>query len=151
MLVKDVMVPASAVRTAKPDDQVRTVAAVMCTQRISGMPVVDDEFNLLGIISEKDVLNALLPSYAEFLEDPIRSRDFESMEKAYANVLNKTVRELMTSRLHSVSSDEQIMKAASCMGLHKFRRMPVVDNGKLAGVISMGDIHKAIFKRELGL
>lgn len=150
MLVKDVMV--ADVRTAKKDDLVRSVAVVICTNKISGLPVIDDDGFLVGMISEKDVLNALLPSYSDFLDDPIRARDFQAMEQAYSDVLSRTVSSLMTKKVFSVSPDDLVMEAASRMALHHFRRIPVVDEeGRLVGIVSLGDIHKSIFKRELGL
>ncbi|MBF0108621.1 MAG: CBS domain-containing protein [Magnetococcales bacterium] len=150
MLVKDVMT--RNIRTVKKDDTIRDVANIICTNRISGLPVIDEGNHLLGVISEKDILNALLPSYSEFLHDPIRARDFEGMEKSYHAVLNKTVGALMTSRVFSASPEDPIMKAATQMALHKIRRIPVVEKGDiLAGIISLGDIHKAIFQKELGI
>ena len=148
MLVKDVMV--ANVRTAKKDDLIRSIAVTICTNKISGLPVVDDENRLVGMISEKDVLNALLPSYSDFLEDPIRARDFLAMEQSYSDVLSRKVESLMTKRVFFVAPDDLIMQAASQMALHRFRRIPVVDDSAhLVGIISLGDIHKAIFKREL--
>lgn len=148
MLVRDVMV--TNVRTAKKDDLIRSVAVTICTNKVSGLPVVGDDKKLVGMISEKDVLNALLPSYSDFLEDPIRARDFLSMEKSYCEVLSRKVESLMTKRVFSVSPDDLVMQAASQMALHRFRRIPVVDDlGLLVGIVSLGDIHKAIFKREL--
>lgn len=149
MFVRDVMI--SNVRTVKKGDLIRAVAATICTNKISGLPVVDDDNKLLGIISEKDILNALLPSYSDFLEDPVRARDFQSMENSYRDVLVRTVESLMTKRVFSVAPDELVMQAASKMALHRFRRIPVVEDNLLVGIVSLGDIHKAIFKRELGI
>ncbi|MBF0294318.1 MAG: CBS domain-containing protein [Magnetococcales bacterium] len=150
MLVKDVMI--KDVRTVRKDDPVRSVAVVICTNKISGLPVIEGENRLVGMISEKDILNALLPGYRNFLRDPIRARDFDSMLDAYQDVLSKKVEELMTHRVFSVSPDDPVMLAASQMDLHRFRRIPVVEEGdKLVGIVSLGDIHKAIFKRELAM
>lgn len=150
MLVSDVMI--TNVRTAKADDPVRGVAAIICTNKISGLPVVDDENTLTGIISEKDILKALLPSYSDFLDDPVTHRDFQVMETTYHEVLAKTVSDLMTTKVYTVSPDDPILLAASSMALHGFRRVPVADKDrKLVGIVSLGDIHKAIFKRELGI
>ena len=150
MLVKDVMV--SKVQTTKKEELIRTVALIICTDKISGLPVVDDEGILVGMVSEKDILNALLPSYHDFLEDPVRARDFKAMEKSYGEVLSRTVGSLMTKRVYSVSPDDFLMQAASQMALHRFRRIPVVEEGGfLVGIVSLGDIHKAIFKRELSI
>ncbi|MBF0357572.1 MAG: CBS domain-containing protein [Magnetococcales bacterium] len=150
MLVKDVMI--TDVLTARKEDSVRSIAGTICTNKISGLPVVDADNVLVGIVSEKDILNSLLPSYSDFLHDPIRGRDFEGMENSYKEILSKTVADLMTNRAFTVSPDDPLMKAASQMALHKFRRIPVVGPGNtLMGIVSLGDIHKAIFKRELDL
>lgn len=150
MFVKDVMI--RNVRTVRKEDSIRHVAGIICTNKISGLPVVEGDNHLIGVISEKDILNALLPSYADFLHDPIRGRDFEGMENSYQDVLSKTVDDLMSPKVFTVFSEDPIMKAASQMALHRFRRIPVVDeNAMLVGIISLGDIHKAIFKKELGL
>ncbi len=150
MLVKEVMI--KSVRTVKKEDPIRTVAAIICTNKISGLPVVSESGKLAGMISEKDILNALLPSYSDFLMDPIAGRNFQSMEDSYREVLAKTVEELMTERVFSVFAEDPVMKAASQMALQRFRRLPVIDEeGQLVGIVSLGDIHKAIFKRELGL
>lgn len=148
MLVKDVMV--KDVRTAKPHETIRNVAGVICTTKISGLPVVGED-KLLGFVSEKDILNTLLPTYADFLDDPIRSRDFESMETIYEEVLTKSVESLMTKRLYTVGPNDPVLMAASRMTLHGFRRIPVVEGETLVGLISLGDIHKAFFKRELDM
>lgn len=150
MLVRDVMI--RNVRTAKADEPIRSVAAVICTNKISGLPVVDEENNLVGLVSEKDILHALLPSYSDFLDDPVRAVDYEEMEKTYHEVLTKTVKDLMATRVVTVSPNDPLLMAASRMTLHGFRRIPVVDeNIKLVGIVSLGDIHKSIFKREFKL
>jgi CBS domain-containing protein/catechol 2,3-dioxygenase-like lactoylglutathione lyase family enzyme len=148
MRVRDVM--SRSVRTTKMDRSIRSVAKTICKKKIGGLPVVDDDNHLVGIISEKDILKALLPGYTEFLEDPIQAMDFQAMERAYGNVLQKKVSELMANTVYSVSIDEPVMKAAAQMDLHHFRRIPVVGQDKrLAGIVSLSDIHQAIFKREL--
>ncbi|MEO5346391.1 MAG: CBS domain-containing protein [Magnetococcus sp. YQC-9] len=150
MLVEDVMT--RNLRTVTKSDSIRSVAVILCTNKISGLPVVEEDNKLVGIISEKDILNGLLPGYRTFLHDPLKQRDFESMEESYEEILSKKVEELMTPRVFSVSPRDPILMAASQMDLHRFRRIPVVEEGdKLVGIVSLGDIHKAIFKRELKL
>ncbi|MBF0124659.1 MAG: CBS domain-containing protein [Magnetococcales bacterium] len=148
MLVSDIM--ATHIRTAKADDTIRSVAAVICTNNISGLPVVDEQNRLIGLVSEKDILNKLLPSFSDFLDDPVRSRDFVTMETAYDGVLSMTVQTLMTQKVLSVAPSDPLLQAASRMTINKFRRMPVVDSdGILVGIITLGDIHKAFFKKTL--
>ena len=138
------------VRTTNKDRSIRSVAKTICQNKIGGLPVVDDDNHLVGIISEKDILKAMLPGYTEFLEDPIKAMDFQAMERSYGNVLERKVSELMAKTVYSISIDEPVMKAAAQMDLHHFRRIPVVgQDERLAGIVSLSDIHHAIFMREL--
>ncbi|OQX35247.1 MAG: hypothetical protein B0D84_02595, partial [Candidatus Sedimenticola endophacoides] len=91
-----------------------------------------------------------LPGYTQFLEDPAQALDFPAMEHAYSSVLLKSVGQLMSRSVFSIGIDEPVMKAAAQMDLHGFRRIPVVGRDKrLAGIVSLSDIHQAIFLREL--
>jgi CBS domain-containing protein len=137
------------VLTVRSDESVAKVAALICLNNISGVPVVNEENRLVGIVSEKDILRAMYPSYTEFHDDPVRSRDFEDMETRYPNVVHLKVEEVMTSKVITASPHDPVLKAASAMILRKVRRLPVVEEGELVGIISQGDIHQAIFKAYL--
>lgn len=145
MLVQEIM--HTDVKSATPDTLVREVAIVMCFNKISGMPVVDAENNIVGVISEKDVLKAMYPGVDEYMQSG--RLDFETLEGEYRDVLNLKVGDLMTSKVCTVSPDAPVLKAVSLMCLHKIRRIPVAVKNKLVGIVSMGDVHKAIFTRNL--
>lgn len=139
------------VRVAREEDSIRKVAKILSGKRISGMPVVDADNRLIGVISEKDILEEMFPGYADLREDPERATDFQAMEGMYAEVLQHTVGDLMVRTVFSVGAEEPAIKAAVQMDIHHIRRIPVVDDkNRLMGVVSRGDIHKAIFKRQLG-
>ncbi len=146
MLVKEIMT--TGVKSVKPDTLVKDVAMLMCLQSISGAPVVDDDNNIVGIISEKDVLQHMFPDIGELMGEGVKP-DFEAMEKEYHGTMEKKVKELMTGNPETVSPDIPCLKAASIMWLRRFRRIPVAENGKLVGIISLGDVHKAIFRASL--
>lgn len=149
MLVKEIMV--TNVRTTTPDNMVSEVALTMCFNKISGMPVVDNNNNLVGVISKKDILHAMYPKVNEFIGDGVGALaiNFESLETEYQDVMNQKVKGLMTSNLFTVSENEPILRAVSIMGLKKIRRIPVANDGKLVGIVSMGDVHKEIFQKNL--
>jgi predicted transcriptional regulator len=109
--------------------------------------VIDDENNLLGIIAEKDVLHNLFPSLEELMES--LEIDYEKMMDKYVDVINLKVEDIMTKSAISIRPDLPCIKAASIMVKHKFRRIPVADDGKLVGMLSLGDVHKAIFQTTL--
>lgn len=146
MLVKDIMT--TSVRSAKPEDMIRDVAHVMCFNKISGMPVVDEAGKIVGVISEKDILHGMFPKFHEIIENS-GPPDFEAMERDYTNIVNLRVRDLMSPRVFTVGPDMPVLKGASIMFINRIRRIPVSDNGKLVGIVSIGDVHKAIFRMNL--
>jgi len=142
MLVQDIM--STDVRTVTADQPVKDIALMMIMEHISGAPVVDSENNLIGIISEKDILQHMFPKLDEVMSDTYY--DFENMETNYKDTMNVKISEIMTDGVDSIDLDMPCLKAASNMWLRNYRRIPVTKKGKLVGIISIGDVHRAIFK-----
>jgi CBS domain-containing protein len=101
---------------------------------------------LVGILAERDVLRYLFPSLKDIMEG-MGSLDFEGMEGDYKKVLPLLAKDLMHKGVLSVEPDIPILKAVSIMAKNNFRRIPVAENNKLVGIISLGDIHRAIFMK----
>ena len=121
----------------------------MCFNKISGVPVVDDNNKLIGVLSEKDILKNMFPDVAQIMLEG-GNPDFESMETDYKHIMDKKVGDFMTQAVASVTPDMPLLKAASLMCLKQIRRIPVTDeNDQLIGIISIGDVHKAIFQENL--
>ncbi len=146
MLVQDIM--SKAVRTANPDTPIRDVAMVMCLNKISGLPVVDAAGQIVGMISEKDILWGMFPSLHDAIRVP-SVPDFEELEKEYKDIVTQRVADLMSTRVVTVRPDMPVLRAATIMFRNRIRRIPVADHGRLLGIISVGDVHKAIFRCNL--
>ncbi len=147
MIVKDIM--NTSVKTATIATQIKDIASIMCLNKISGVPVIDSNNKLCGILSEKDILRALFPDVAQIMQEGAKA-DFESIEADYKGILGKKVGDLMTQTVASVTPDMPLLKAASMMCVKQIRRIPVTDkNGQLVGIISIGDVHKAIFQENI--
>lgn len=143
MQVRDIM--ETNVKTVTPDTLVKDIALTMVMERISGAPVVDEHKNLVGIISEKDILKHMFPNLNDLIDGV--APNFEEMEQNYNDTMNCYVKDLMTKNVASVTENIPILKAASMMWLKNFRRIPVANNeGKLLGIVSIGDVHRSIFK-----
>ena len=147
MLVRDIM--HTEVKTATADTTIREVAVLMCFNKISGVPVVGRDNGIVGVISEKDILRAMYPQVDEYMRDG--RPDFEDLEGQYRDILNLEVRDLMTPMVYTVAPDDPILKAASIMSAYQIRRIPVAVGNRLVGIVSIGDVHKAIFKNNLDL
>jgi CBS domain-containing protein len=143
MQVQEVM--NRSVRSVSADTKVMEVASIMCLYRIPGIPVVDDDGRLEGVIAEKDVLHSLFPKLENLMEEGMGNVDLNKEMSRYKDVLALPVRELMTENPISVSPDMHVLRAAAVMVRHRFRRIPVVHNDILVGMLSLGDVHKAIF------
>jgi len=148
MLVKDIMT--KGVRTVTPDTKLLEVVSLMTLYRFSGLPVVEDE-KLVGLIAEKDVLSQLFPSLEDTMQEGIANIDFLEKSREYKTIMSKDVASLMTRGVKTVDSEMPILKAAIIMTNSRFRRIPVADGDKLVGMLSLGDVHKAIFHQCLTL
>ncbi len=143
MKVKDAMT--AAVRSVTPETKVTEVASLMCLYRFHGLPVVDAQSNLVGVIAEKDVLHSLFPKIEDMIAHGMATVDLDKEMARYSDVLDQRVSELMTPNPVAVDPDMHLLRAATVMVRHNFRRIPVVENGRLVGMLTLGDVHKAIF------
>ena len=143
MFVHEVM--STGVITAFPADSVRSVVIKMLSRHCGGVPVVDSQQNLIGLVTLRDVMIPLFPNMGDYIHDTVHSRDFTEMEEGYAGVLSKKVEEIMSRNPLTVSPKTSVLEAASYMGMKNFRRIPVAENGKVVGMLSIGDINRGLF------
>ena len=143
MQVQEVM--SRSVRSVSPDTKVMEVASVMCLYRLPGIPVVEDDGRLIGIVAEKDVMHSLFPKLEDLMEEGMGNVDLDKEMAKYKDVLTLPVTELMTRNPIAVSPDMHVLRATTIMVRNRFRRIPVAHNGILVGMLSLGDVHKAIF------
>jgi len=151
MLVQEIMI--TNIRSAVAQSSIKEIAMTMCFNKISGMPVIDKERNIVGVISEKDILRGMYPKVDEFMGNGMNTgrTNFEDLESEYLDIMNMKVQDLMTANVFTVKPDEPVLRAVSIMCLRKIRRIPVAIDGKLVGIVSMGDVHKAIFQNNINL
>lgn len=123
----------------------------MCLNKISGVPVVDDSHSLTGVLAEKGILREMFPDVKQLITKQMGSKpNFEAIEADYTGILDKKAGDLMTQTVASVTPDMPLLKAASTMCVKNICRIPVTDdNNKLVGIISIGDVYKAIFQENL--
>ena len=143
MFVRDVM--STGFVSAYPTDMIRSVVIKMLSRHCGAIPVVEGENRLVGIVTVRDILLPLYPNYGDYIHDNVHSRDFLEMEEGYPEILAKKVEDVMSKNPLTISSRSPILEAASYMGLKNFRRIPVVDQGRLVGMVSIGDINRGLF------
>ncbi|MDH5389068.1 MAG: CBS domain-containing protein [Gammaproteobacteria bacterium] len=142
MLVKDIMT--TNLRTVTSDKKLGEVVSLMCIYRYSGIPVVDDG-RLVGTVSESDILGKMFPRLEDLMGN-MAAVNYDEQMSQYGNVIHVRVKDVMTPTVITIKPDMHILQAASMMCGRKFRRIPVAVGDELVGMVSMGDVHKAIYQ-----
>ncbi len=140
MRVKDVMT-IKIVRIS-PDNSVRQAAKMMLDNQVSGIPVVDDDGHLLGIISEGDLIRRTeLGTEATLAEKAMPAKDRAS---AYVKRSSWRVGDAMTSELVTIDEDASLTRVAQLMQERGIKRIPVTRAGQLVGIVSRADLLQGI-------
>lgn len=131
--------------TVSPSTSVRDIAALMVEKQVSGLPVVDDDGTLLGIVSEGDLLRR-----PEIGTERHRRRwasffvgiDEQAREFTKSHALRAA--QIMTQQVTHVSESTPLGDIVELMEKHKVKRLPVLSDGKLVGIVSRVDLLRAL-------
>ena len=120
------------------------VAGILSEKNISGLPVVDKENKVIGIITQADILSMVGVRKEHTFKDLLKHMFGEPLPERKAGDI---VGDIMASPAAAIKSDANIAEAAQMMDVRRIRRLPVVDdNNKLLGIISRADILKAVLR-----
>jgi CBS domain-containing protein len=143
MKARDVMV--SPVVTVKPSATVKEVAKVLLESRISGVPVVEDQGKLVGIVSEGDLLHR-----SEAGTELRRAwwlvglTGEETLAGEYVKAHARKAADVMTTNVISAGPDAPLHELAALMETNAIKRVPIVDNGRLVGIVSRANLLQAV-------
>lgn len=140
MLVKDVMT--TKIVKISPDNSVRHAARVMLDNHVSGVPVIDDEGRLVGLISEGDLIRRTELGGAAPIVDPALAA--EDRASAYVRRSSWRVGDAMTANPITIDESMSVAQASTLMQEHRIKRIPVLRNGDLVGIVSRADLLQAI-------
>ena len=131
--------------TVTPDSSIDAVASMMIRHRISGVPVVDASGAIVGIVTEGDLLRRAeidtekhRPRWLELLTAPGRQA------QEYVHSHARKVREIMTPAVVSVTPDTPLAGVVALMESRRIKRLPVLEDGRLAGMVSRADLLRAL-------
>lgn len=143
MRARDVMV--RAVATTLPDTTVEALARLMINLRISGVPVMDRDGRLVGIVTEGDLLRRVetgTERHRRRWSEPFSSNSRLAAE--YIKSHGKRVAEIMTSEVFSVEETATLGEIADLLETKHIKRVPVVHDGKIVGIVSRADLVKVL-------
>lgn len=134
--------------TVAPDDSVRDAALMLLKNRISAMPVLNDQGRLIGVVSEGDLLRRVeigtderRPWWRELFAGS------ERLARDYIRAHGRKVSDIMTSSAIVASPDTELSEIASLMERNGIKRLPIVEEGRLVGLVSRADLLRAFAER----
>jgi CBS domain-containing protein len=143
MKARDVMV--SPVISVKPSCTVKEVAQTLLERRISAAPVVDDKGKLVGIVSEGDLMHR-----AEIGTERRHSwwlrvlTGDDALAAEYTKAHARTVADVMTRDVITTSPDTPLHEIAALLERHSIKRVPIVRDGELVGIVSRANLLQAL-------
>ena len=150
MKARDVM--GSYVITVSPDVDVKTVATILVRNGISAVPVVNPEGKLLGIVSEGDLMRRAEAGtdrrsswWLDMLSSP------EQQARDYVRAHARKVADVMTREVITARSDTPLREIADLLEKHNIKRVPIVDNDQVIGIVSRANLVQALASRQAGI
>jgi len=149
MKVKDLMT--KKVRSILPNIPVNQAVDLLWKNKISGLPVTDEDSKLVGMLTEKDVIKYILPGYLS----KVGSFIYEDNPKAIKNKVKELLGErkvcdIMRTEVVILGPEASLSEVARVMLTEKIRRIPIVDSeGRVIGIIAREDVVKAFIKGDV--
>lgn len=143
MKARDVMV--ASVITASPSASVKSIAETFVQHHISAVPVVDETGTVVGIISEGDLLHRVEAGTER--QRPWWLRAFigsDALANEYVKAHARKVSDVMTRQVITAAPDTPLHEIAALLEKHSIKRVPIVDNGRLVGIVSRANLVQAI-------
>lgn len=142
--VKDIMVKKFI--SIPYESSLKEAAQILHEGGFAGAPVVDEGGNLKGVISEKDLFRALYPSYGEFYEqvEMIPTMDSDEMQNWLISASDKKIKDIIKEPI-TTTAETPLVQVGALMLAQGIHRLPVMDGGKMVGIITRRDIYSAIF------
>jgi CBS domain-containing protein len=137
--------------TVAPDTSYEGAAKLMQSEGLSTLPVVDPNGALEGILSEKDLFRGIYPDYSDYFVNPEAFNDEDEREGRVRELRTHPVYEFMTTNVEKVTPQTPLMLAGGLMVAHRVHSLPVIDEGKLVGMISREMVFRTILKQKLEL
>mgnify|MGYP002625045255 CR=1 FL=1 len=132
----------------RASDSLAQAVELLCNSQASDLMVVDESNSFVGVLSEGDILRALMPDFEDLAAEGKLTGGFEIFAEKGAQLTNAQIQQYVIEAPITLSPDDDLLHAAGLMVSKGIRRLPVVENGKLLGTIARADVCRgAIVKR----
>lgn len=133
------------------DETVERFVRLCAYQMRPGLPVVDEEMRIVGVISENDIVNAVLPSYFGMLQSASFIPDTNQVKRKLAEIRKEPIHKYMSKTLVTVKNTDTILNAADLLLRHKYISLCVTDeHNHLLGIVNRSQILLGVLEELLG-
>jgi CBS domain-containing protein len=133
------------VATVTPDAPVRDLAALMMEKHISGVPVLTDNGKIIGIVSESDLLHRAEVGTERKHKWWFRAfGDSDALAREFAKAHGLKAHDVMSRYVVSIRDDAELADVADILDSRRIKRVPVLREGRLVGIITRGDLVRAL-------
>jgi CBS domain-containing protein len=140
--VRDIMTP--NVITVTPDTSIARVAQLMDQNAVSGLPVIDRDRHVVGIITDHDLIirntNIAAPPFLPLLEGRIPLESPGHFKRRVLRMVGSGVNDVMSVDVKTIGPDEDVEVLADRMIKERMKVLPVVEGGRLAGIVTRADV-----------
>jgi len=144
--VRDIM--QVEVVTIGPEASVRELSVLLGEKGVSGVPVVDGQGKVVGVVSEGDVIlqdaELHFPHYVQFLDSVIFLESVQRFADRFRKAFGAKVSDIMSKEVKSIGPDAGVGEVATLMADENINRIPVIQDGRLKGIVTRADVVRAL-------
>ena len=145
---KDIMT--TTVLTISPDTSVTELARFLTSHNINGAPVVDQEGNILGVVTENDLIyqkkKVHIPTVINILDSVIYLESPDKMKQEMQKITGVTVKDIFTEEVVTVNPETPLDEIATIMAEKNIHTIPVIEKDQIVGIIGKSDIIKTLIQ-----
>ncbi|SFD77835.1 CBS domain-containing protein [Lentibacillus persicus] len=148
MKIHDFMI--TDVISIQKDTTIKELLKTFVEHKIGGVPVVDEDNHLIGMISDGDIIRYLQPNGRTIYDafSMVFIRETEELKQKVETSIERHSGGIMKKNIYTVRPDDEIEEALTILSRYHFKKIPVTDDsGRVVGVISRGDIIRSIYNK----
>lgn len=134
------------------ETKIKDLLKTFVEHKIGGVPVVDDDNRLIGMISDGDIIRHLQPDGRTIYDafSMVFIRENVGLKQKVEASIEQHSAEIMKKNIYTVRPDDEIEEALSILSRYQFKKIPVTDDsGRVVGVISRGDIIRSVYNKAI--
>lgn len=127
------------------------VARLILASKIKEFPIIDPENQLVGMVTEMDMVRVLYPYYDSYYKKSNQYTDFEKRESKLSDIKKDPITKFMRKDFPTTEKETPVLKIGGIMLAKNIHTVPVIENDKLIGLVRLKDIFRKMVKQQLDL